>query len=110
MDSAIVRHLEPELEPVAVVQSDVIPDNALFMVPTPREEAVQFREGRFRCILHLFAEASRRGKITGGSRETIVCSGARSALGLGTDLVQSKERIAPLRDLKRKGLSRTVPF
>jgi hypothetical protein len=82
MESAIVEHLEPEFEPVAVVWSDAIPDGAL-----------QFKEGKFGCILNLFAEASRRGRVAGGSRETIACSGARAALGLGADLVASEAQL-----------------
>jgi hypothetical protein len=94
MESAIFRHLEPEFEPVAVVWSDAIPDDAL-----------QFKEGRFGCILHLFAEASRRGRIAGGSRDTIVCSGARSALGLGAELVASEEQIEHYSTVFSKGLA-----
>ncbi|MGD8368516.1 MAG: DUF169 domain-containing protein [Desulfobacterales bacterium] len=40
MDSAIVRNLKPEFAPVAVVWSDTIPDGAL-----------QFKKGKFGCIL-----------------------------------------------------------
>jgi uncharacterized protein (DUF169 family) len=71
MKSVIVQYLKPEFEPVAVVFSDSIPDNTL-----------QFEKGKFGCVLNLFAEASRRGRIAGGSRETISCPGGRAALGL----------------------------
>mgnify|MGYP001426478089 CR=1 FL=1 len=74
MKSAIVKNLRPEFEPVAVVWSNTFPDNAL-----------QYKNGKFGCILYLFAEASTRGKITGGSRESVVCTGGRAALGFGTD-------------------------
>jgi hypothetical protein len=80
MESVIVRHLRPEFEPVAVVWSDTIPG-----------DAVQFKPGKFGCILNLFAEAARRGKITGGSRDSITCAGGRAALGLGTDLDASDQ-------------------
>jgi hypothetical protein len=82
MKSVIVTNLRPEFEPVAVVWSDTIPDNTR-----------QFKKGRFGCILYLFAEASLRGKITGGNRETITCNGGRAALGLGVDFDASDEQL-----------------
>ena len=69
MKSAVVEHLKPEFEPVAVVWSDAIPDGSL-----------EFKEGRFGCILHLFAEASQKGRVAGGSRDTIVCSGGKQVI------------------------------
>jgi len=74
MKSAVVKHLKPEFEPVAVVFCNSIPDTAL-----------QFKKGKFGCVLNLFAEASRRGRTAGGSRDTICCPGGRAALGLGHD-------------------------
>lgn len=94
MESAVVKHLEPEFEPVAVVWSDAVPDGAL-----------QFKEGRFGCTLNLFAEASRRGRIAGGSRDTITCPGARTALGLGTDLVASDAAVEHHAAIFSKGLA-----
>jgi len=82
MQSAIVKNLQPEFEPVAVVWSDTIPDDAL-----------QYKKGKFGCILYLFAEASRRGKIAGGSRKSIMCTGGRAALGFGCDLNASDEQL-----------------
>ena len=93
MKSAIVEHLEPEFEPVAVVWSDDIPDGAL-----------EFKEGRFGCILHLFAEASRRGRVAGGSRDTVVCSGGRAALGFGVDFVESEDLLDHHAAIFSKGL------
>ena len=93
MKSAVVKHLVPEFEPVAVVWSDDIPDDAL-----------QFKEGRFGCILYLFAEASRRGRVAGGSRDTVVCPGGRAAFGFGVDIVESKPRLDHLAALFSKGL------
>jgi hypothetical protein len=46
MESAIVRNLRPEFEPVAVVWSDTIPGDAF-----------QFKKDKFGCILYLFAQA-----------------------------------------------------
>lgn len=69
---AIVNNLKPQFDPVALVWSDSMPSNA-----------IQFKEGKFGCVLNLLAEASTRGRVAGGSRDTIVCDGARAALGLG---------------------------
>jgi len=80
MKSSIVKHLRPKFQPVAVVWSNVIPDDAF-----------QFRKGKFGCILYLFAEAATRGKVAGGNRETIVCNGGRAALGFGVDFDATEE-------------------
>jgi hypothetical protein len=85
MESQIVRNLRPEFEPVAVVWSDVIPENAF-----------QFKKGKFGCICYLLAEASRNGKVAGGSRDTITCPGGRAALGFGNDFTASLDRHAAL--------------
>jgi hypothetical protein len=96
MESAIVQHLESEFEPVAVVWSDTIP-----------ADAFQFKKERFGCILHLFAEASRRGRIAGACRDTLVCLGGRTALGFGADLVASDERVDHYAAVASKGLAST---
>ncbi|CAB5109315.1 hypothetical protein D3OALGA1CA_1924 [Olavius algarvensis associated proteobacterium Delta 3] len=96
MDSAIVRHLKPEFEPVAVVWSNTIPDDAL-----------QFKKGRFGCILYLFAEAARRGKVAGGNRESIACNGGRAAMGLGVDFDASEESLDRYAAVFSKGLKST---
>ena len=93
MESAIVRHLQPEFAPVAVVWSDAIPDDAL-----------QFKKGRFGCILYLFAEASRRGRVAGGSRASITCNGGCAALGLGVDFDASEEQLDRYAAMLSKGL------
>ncbi len=82
MESTIVKHLQPEFEPVAVVWSDAVPENVL-----------QFKPGRFGCILYLFASASRRNRVSGGSRQSIVCTGGRAAMGLGFDMDASDEML-----------------
>jgi hypothetical protein len=51
------------------------------------------KKGRFGCILYLFAEASRRGKIAGGSHKSITCNGGRAALGFGCDFDASDEQL-----------------
>ena len=93
MESAIVRSLQPEFAPVAVVWSNAIPDDAL-----------QFKEGKWGCILHLFAEAARQGKVAGGNRETITCNGGRAALGLGVGFDASDELLDQYAAVFSKGL------
>jgi len=93
MESTIVKNLQPEFEPVAVVWSNTIPGNAF-----------QFKKGKFGCIIYLFAEASRRGKIAGGNRETITCKGGRAALGLGVDFNASDEQLDRYAAVFSKGL------
>jgi len=93
MESEIVRHLKPEFAPVVVVWSDSIPDDAL-----------QFKTSKFGCILYLFAEASRRGRVAGGSRESITCNGGRAALGLGVDFDASEEQLDRYSAVLSKGL------
>jgi hypothetical protein len=93
MESAIVRNLQPEFAPVAVVWSNTIPD-----------DAIQFKKGKFGCILYLFVEAVRRGKVTGGNRESITCTGARAALGLEVSLDASDELLDRYAAVFSKGL------
>jgi hypothetical protein len=93
MESTIVESLRPEFEPVAVIWSESLPQGAF-----------EFREGRFGCVLSLFAEASRRGRVAGGSRETIICSGGRAALGFGNDLVESETQLDHYAAMFSKGL------
>jgi hypothetical protein len=96
MESTIVNNLRPEFEPVAVVWSNTIPDDAL-----------QFKKGKFGCILYLFAEAARRGKVAGGNRETITCNGGRAALGLGVDFDASDEQLDRYAAVFSKGIKST---
>jgi len=93
MESLIVKNLRPEFEPIAVVWSDTIP-----------ADASQFKKGKFGCVLYLFAEASTRGRIAGGSRESIICTGGRAALGFGTDFDTSDEQLDMHAALFSKGL------
>jgi len=94
MKSEIVRWLEPELDPVALLWSDEVPAGAL-----------QPRPGTFVCILNLFAETARTGRITGGDGETICCPGGRAVLGLGDDLVSSRQSIEHYATVFSKGLA-----
>ena len=94
MESTIVKNLRPEFEPIAVVWSDTVP-----------VDTFQFKKGKFGCTLYLFAEACKRGKIAGGSRETITCTGGRAALGFGIDFDTSAEMLDHHAALFSKGLS-----
>jgi len=93
MESEIVRNLRPGFEPVAVVWSNTIPGDTL-----------QFKKDKFGCILYLFALAARRGKIAGGSRDSITCNGGRAALGFGTDFDASDELLDRYAAVFSKGL------
>ena len=93
MESVIVKNTRPEFAPVAVVWSNSIP-----------EDTLQFKKGKFGCILYLFAEASRRGKVAGGNRETITCNGGRAAMGLGVDFDASHELLDRYAATFSKGL------
>jgi hypothetical protein len=93
MESAIVEALKPEFSPVALIWSDTAPDDTL-----------QFKGGRFGCILYLFAEASRRGRVTGGSRESITCNGGCAALGFGVAFDDSEEVLDRYAALFSKGV------
>jgi hypothetical protein len=94
MESAIVKNLQPEFSPVAVVWSNTIP-----------EDARQFKEGKFGCVVYLLAEASTRGRLAGGSRTTIACNGGRSALGFGVDFDASAEMLDRCSAVFSKGLA-----
>lgn len=94
MESKIVDNLRPEFQPVAVVWSDTIPGDTF-----------QFKNGKFGCTLYLFAEASKRGRIAGGSRESIACIGGRAALGFEVDFDASDELLDRYAALFSKGLS-----
>ncbi|MCP4628138.1 MAG: DUF169 domain-containing protein, partial [bacterium] len=93
MESTIVKNLRPEFEPVAVVWSNTIPGDTF-----------QFKNGKFGCILYLFAEAARRGKIAGGNRKSITCEGGRAALGLGVDFDTSDELLDRYAAVFSKGI------
>ena len=96
MKSVIVKNLQPEFEPVAIVWSDTVP-----------ADTFQFKKGKFGCVLYLFAEASTRGKITGGSRESIICTGGRAALGFGVDFDKTDELLDRHAALFSKGIKST---
>jgi hypothetical protein len=93
MDSSLVRSLDPEFEPVAIVWSDEVPGDVF-----------QYKKGRFGCTLYLFAEASRNGRIAAGSRDSVMCPGGRAALGLGVDFDVSEQALDHHAALFSKGM------
>lgn len=93
MESLLVQSLNPEFDPVAVVWSDTIPDDAFL-----------FKEGKFGCTLYLFAAASRNGKVAVGSRKSVKCPGGRAALGFGVDFDASEKALDEHAALFSKGL------
>jgi len=96
MESEIVKNLKPDLSPVAVVWSDTIPVDAL-----------QFKKGKFGCVLYLFAEAVLHGRVAGGNRESIACEGGRAALGLGVSFDESEELLDRYAAVFSKGIKST---
>lgn len=91
--SVIVQNLQPEFAPVAVVWSNTIHDDVL-----------QFKKSKFGCVLYLFTEASRRGKIADGNRESITCNGGCAAFGLGIDFNASEELLDRYAAVFSKGI------
>jgi len=96
MESVIVQNMRPEFSPVAVVWSNTIP-----------ADAFQFKKGKFGCILYLFAEAVLHGKVAGGNRESIICTGGHAALGLGVGFDESDELLDRYASVFSKGIKST---
>ncbi|MEJ5227549.1 MULTISPECIES: DUF169 domain-containing protein [Thermodesulfovibrio] len=71
MESKIAKALKMELNPVAIIWSDKRPENAL-----------QFREGKWGCVMWLFANAV-KGKVAVFDKNTYGCWGGAVGLGFG---------------------------
>ncbi len=71
MDSKIVKALKMKLNPVAIIWSDKKPENAL-----------QFKEGKWGCVMWMFVNAS-TGKVAVFDRNTHGCWGGGVGLGFG---------------------------
>lgn len=71
MESKIVKALKLKFEPVAILWSDKKPDNA-----------VQFKEGRWGCVMWMLARAA-KGKTAVFDRKTFGCPGGGVGLGFG---------------------------
>lgn len=71
MESRIAAAVRLESEPVALLWSDTLP-----------EEAVRFEKGRWGCVISLVAAAA-KGKTVAFDRETYGCPGGGVGLGFG---------------------------
>lgn len=72
MRSAIAEMVGLEHSPVTILWSDVLP-----------EDAVQFKKGRWGCVMAAFGAVAARGKTAAFSSETYGCPGGGVGLGLG---------------------------
>ena len=75
MESKIARAVGLKYNPVAILLSDKRPDNA-----------VQFKKGKWGCVMFMFANAA-RGKTTAFDAETYGCWGGGVGLGFGNAYV-----------------------
>lgn len=71
MESKIAKALKLKYEPVAIVWSDEKP-----------EDAVQFKEGQWGCVMWMLARAA-KGEVAAFSRKTFGCQGGGTGLGFG---------------------------
>ena len=69
MDSKIKQLINLTNHPVAVIQSDELP-----------EKVLRFKAGKWSCVIAMLAAAS-NGKIAAFSEETATCIGGRAGLG-----------------------------
>lgn len=76
MESKIAEALKMELNPVAIIFSDKKPDKAL-----------QFKEGKWGCVMWLFANAA-KGKTVVFDRNTYGCWGGAVGLGFGNKYLE----------------------
>ena len=72
MKSGIAESIRLETHPVALVWADEAPP-----------DAVQFKKGRWGCVLSLLATVAARGKTAAFDRETFGCWGGGVGLGFG---------------------------
>lgn len=71
MNSRIAESIRLETEPVALLWSDTLP-----------EDAVMFEKGKWGCVMSLVAAAA-KGKVVAFDRETYGCPGGGVGLGFG---------------------------
>lgn len=69
MESKIKNLINMQTLPVAVIQSEILP-----------EKVLQFKKGSWGCVIAMLAAAS-KGKISAFSTETTTCIGGRAGLG-----------------------------
>jgi uncharacterized protein (DUF169 family) len=73
MESSIVNALHLKTNPVAIIWSDTAPHDAL-----------QFRKGKWGCVMAMFAQTAAFGKTVAFDRETFGCLGGGVGLGFGS--------------------------
>lgn len=73
MKSKIVKELKPSFETVVLLRNNEKPINA-----------TQASQGKYYCVMSMFAQAVTRGKTVVFDRETYGCPGACAGLGFGT--------------------------
>ena len=76
MESQIAKALRLKFHPVAIIQTDKEPD-----------EALRFKKNKWGCVMFLFANAA-RGKIAVFDRESYGCWGGGVGLGFGNVYTQ----------------------
>ncbi|MCS7163883.1 MAG: DUF169 domain-containing protein [Thermodesulfovibrio sp.] len=76
MESKIAKALKMKLNPVAIIFSNKKPENAL-----------QFKEGKWGCVMWLFASAA-KGKTAVFDRNTYGCWGGAVGLGFGNKYLE----------------------
>lgn len=72
MQSRISEAIKMKYSPVALLWSDERP-----------EDATEFKEGRWGCVMSLLTSAA-KGRVAVASRETVGCGGGTAGLGFGT--------------------------
>jgi uncharacterized protein (DUF169 family) len=72
MNSKIAEAIGLELEPVVLLWADEKPEGAM-----------EFRSGKWGCIMFLMAAAAAKGKVAAASRETFGCWGGGVGMGFG---------------------------
>ncbi|SIN79160.1 DUF169 domain-containing protein [Halodesulfovibrio marinisediminis] len=73
MKSLIASHLKSEMNPIALLRSNVRP-----------KEALQPKAGKYCCVMSLMAQVIAHGATAVFDRETYGCPGAVAGLGMGT--------------------------
>lgn len=71
MESKLAKALKLKFEPVAIIWSDEKPENA-----------AQFKEGQWGCVMWMLARAA-RGEVVAFDRKTFGCHGGGTGLGFG---------------------------
>jgi uncharacterized protein (DUF169 family) len=82
MKSTIATHLKAFFSPVAIIWSDSKP-----------EDAVQLKKDRHGCLITMFAQAAKHGKVAAMDRETTFCPGGKVGIGFGNGYPTSEADI-----------------